>query len=636
MSFFSFTFILFFLIVISIYWLISSKTPKLQNLILFIASLVFVGFVHYYFAGVLLLYAIFVYLAQKAINKSVTKNLAKHLVVAREFSQQQYSLQVAQFCQDKQNLATLESLLQESETSVSLDSLIAQAEYTKTLQQILQELQKILKQKQNGVADYNRLLSSKLLAYYTELYNLTQVKDLTAQDLCFINQNFRYADSLSKDLALIPEKDLSQDYKQKSESYTEVIEQKQLSAQKFFKIVNKSLVPGYGFAIAIFLSLLPLIYFKYHDFIYINIVNFFHALGFATAGGFVNVIPILGISYYTFNSISLLVSVKRGEIKSPSLLTTLTFVTYFPTIVAGPINRATVLIPQLSQKRKPQNVNLIFYFLTLGIAKKWLLATSLSMYFVQPIFGSPDNYNSIEILLGVYAYAFQLYFDFSGYTDLMFALGLSFGITHPQNFNNPYISLNIKDFWTRWHMSLSSWIRDYIYIPLGGNRHGFMLAQCYTVIAMVLSGIWHGSTLNFALWGVLHTIGIIGVNLLNKASSFRVQNYSKYLARLLTFNYVCLTWIFFNSDDLPSALNLIENIFTNIKQPLSEPLAIASLIAIFIYWSLLPKVQLLMDRLYNFSTKCRTSLFITLCIFVLCLTINFSPSGVPPFIYASF
>ncbi|RIY33134.1 hypothetical protein CKF54_03560 [Psittacicella hinzii] len=628
MSFFSFTFILFLFIVISIYWSVSYKTnantAKLQNIVITLASLFFVGFIHPYFSIVLLAYAIFIHLSQRAIDKVINQRQDKNLNLIKNRAQHNFSVLSLKYFKQKSDIEELELTLTNNSTAqLTLTELkLVDSIFSSPLSRVQNDLEKTLKNIEgNEVANTTRLLSYKVADYYLtidELLEKVKIEEINDRDLIYLNDNFNFLNSLLKNYNLIEKDELEKNYKE--------------SAKKDYS----QAVPGFNFSLLIVASLLPLIYFKYYDFIYVNFVNFLTSLGFTNLGEISSVIPVLGISYYTFNSISLLISVKRGEIKSPSLLTSLTFVTYFPTIVAGPINRATTLIPQITKARCPQPINKIFFYLTLGISKKWLLATSLSMYFVQPVFGAPDNYNSWELILATYAYAFQLYFDFSGYTDLMFALGLCFGITHPINFRNPYISLNIKDFWTRWHISLSSWIRDYIYIPLGGNRHGFLLAQCYTVIAMLLSGIWHGSTLNFALWGLLHTLGIIGLNILHKVSSFRISDYSKFISRFLTFNYVCLTWIFFNSTDFDAAINFLEATFSNFSLPIHEPLAIISLVLIFIYWMLLPQVEKLINKLLTVSQEISSKYCIAICILVLWIVINLSPSGVPPFIYANF
>ncbi|RIY31827.1 hypothetical protein, partial [Psittacicella gerlachiana] len=336
MSFFSFTFILFLLIVISCYWLVSYRvnnyTAKLQNAVILLSSIVFVGFVHTYFVLVLLGYAFFVYLAQRAINEAVKKNLTKHLNIARDFSQQEFSLLVANFCKNKGNLSKLEKNLDAQANSLDIEELIKQSAKIETTQNIsnnLVAIKKILLARNSNpdkeFVNYRRLIATKIIDFYAELYRFIKTlepKTLHEQDIVSLNQYFKYADSLLKELNLTSTQELSKNYKNKSSGYEEVITQRKLTSDKFFKNVNKSLIPGYGFAIVLFISLLPLIYFKYYDFIYLNIVNFMSSLGFSNLGELVSVIPVLGISYYTFNCISLLVSVKRGEVYSPSLLTT--------------------------------------------------------------------------------------------------------------------------------------------------------------------------------------------------------------------------------------------------------------------------------------------------------------------------
>ncbi|RBH45515.1 MBOAT family protein, partial [Pseudomonas sp. MWU13-2860] len=184
----------------------------------------------------------------------------------------------------------------------------------------------------------------------------------------------------------------------------------------------------------------------------------------------------------------------------------------------------------------------------------WLAST-----WVEPVFSAPETYHPLEVWAAFYAYAFQIYLDFSGYTDLVTALALLLGIQLPRNFDAPCLAHNLRDFWRRWHMSLSSWIRDYIYIPLGGNRLGFARAQLNLLAAMLLSGLWHGASLKYLVWGGMHGLGVVGLNLgdrlLGKEALTRRW---AWLARLLTFHYVCLAWVFFRAASLEDGWSFLE------------------------------------------------------------------------------
>lgn len=652
MNFFSFTFIVFLFLVILVYWTISQfkgkYTAHLQNLVILVASLIFLVFIQLKFAVVPLAYACFVYLLQRFINYRVRKNLAKRLTFAQSNCKHLFGNLAVKFkFITNTELLSFQTITKE----INDNSSLLPVTDNKELQDILSAIAKIkiqLEKSPNSKewVNYQRLIGIQLLKYYSVLYCLASIKVKSSEDLQYYKllvQHFNYAEQLYQDISKL---EISNLYNKRIENLQEQVKLNKVeqenntsslpNTKEFIKVVKFNTFNSFVFSLIITSSLLPLVYFKYSDFIYESISNFAHDLGFNNLGFIINVLPILGISYFTFNSISLLVAVKRGEIKAISLLKCLTFVTYFPTILAGPLNRATHLIPYLSEVRKPQPVNEIFFYLTLGISKKWLLSATFAAYFVQPIFGSPSSYNSIELILGTYAYAFQLYFDFSGYTDLMFAIGLCFGIRHIANFNNPYTAVNIKDFWNSWHISLSSWIRDYIYIPLGGNKHGFMLAQCYTLIAMLLSGIWHGITINFILWCLLHAFAIIGLNLLNGLSHFRLSKYLPFVSRFITFNFVCFTWIFFNADDFDAAILFLTSFLNNWQYPLAINTGIISLTLFFIYWCSLPLISKLINNLKNIALKSYWLLTILCCTLVMLICINFAPSGIPPFIYSSF
>lgn len=388
------------------------------------------------------------------------------------------------------------------------------------------------------------------------------------------------------------------------------------------------------FLLCLVISLIPLIYFKAGEAIQEFYQNIVIALGFKGLDQFLPIIPILGISYFTFNAITYLVSSARGEIKPQNSLTTLVYICYFPTIVAGPIMRANFFVPQLNQVRKIENVNAIFYFLVRGILKKWWLSTVLFTAFVQPVFESPDSYNTFELILAAYAYGLQLYFDFSGYTDLMRAIGLSLGIKHFNNFDMPYISNNVKEFWRRWHISLSTWIRDYLYIAMGGNRHGFVKAQLFSLIAMLISGLWHGVALNFIVWSLLHGLALVFLNL--KARYFNFSLGINVFARLITFNYVCFAWIFFASSDWDSAILFITSMITNIYSNWLLNNSLIGMLLIICYVVLQPLIYKVDRKLFGLITQKDNLLWIPVLLIIFACILTLAPSGIPPFIYEGF
>lgn len=259
------------------------------------------------------------------------------------------------------------------------------------------------------------------------------------------------------------------------------------------------------------------------------------------------ILPV-GISFYTFQGLAYLISVSRNEISPVAWRHGFLHLSFFPSLLAGPICRAKDLLPQIQQldDRRILNVDLAFVLILSALIKKVWLSAWLAETWVNPVFANPDGYHAIELIGAVMAYAWQLFFDFSGYTDLVTALAMFLGFQLPRNFNQPYVALTLSDFWRRWHISLSLWIRDYVYIPLGGNRGSWPRTQLNVLIAMTLSGLWHGASLTFIFWGMWHGIGIVLQNFWQTLAIFRLP---KILAQILTFCFVCLGWLMFRAEN---------------------------------------------------------------------------------------
>ena len=262
----------------------------------------------------------------------------------------------------------------------------------------------------------------------------------------------------------------------------------------------------------------------------------------------------VGISFYTFQTMSYTIDVFRGEISPEyNFIKFAAFVSFFPQLVAGPIVRAKEFLPQLHQPPNVQkfefNAGLALIFQ--GLFKKIVIADLLAVFAVDAVFANPSRYSSFELLLALYGYAFQIYNDFSGYSDIAIGSARLFGITLPVNFNRPYLSQNIREFWTRWHISLSTWIRDYLYIPLGGNRRGEVKTLGNLVLTMVLAGLWHGAALNFVFWGVYHGFLLVASHLLSKRRLIRLPVFA---ARILCFHLIVAGWLLFRIGDI-DALN---------------------------------------------------------------------------------
>lgn len=350
-----------------------------------------------------------------------------------------------------------------------------------------------------------------------------------------------------------------------------------------------------------------------------------------------NIILPLGISFYTFASITYLKSVYDNKTKGfniylESFENLATYLSFFPTFVSGPIMRSEFFFTQLRAKRIWNNsyANLIFILLLFGIVKKILIASHIENY-TSPILQSPQDFSTIKLLLAIYGYSLQIYCDFSGYINLVSAFALMIGFTLPPNFNMPYIARNLKDFWNRWHISLSTFIRDFIYIPLGGNKKGFFATQIFVLIAFGISGIWHGNTINFLIWGLLHGFGIVMLNTL-KHYNIHLKNIPL-LPKILTFNYVTFCWIFFYYPDFTSALSFLES-FKNIA--LTESLEIYLLLFGFCLFI----IYQFMDNFLNHCVKLLEKIpNILKPVFIACILFiifKYMPNGIPNFIYASF
>ena len=212
------------------------------------------------------------------------------------------------------------------------------------------------------------------------------------------------------------------------------------------------------------------------------------------------------MSFFVFQAISYVVDTYRRHLRPVSLLDFATYLSFFPHLVAGPIVRVGEFVPQMERPADPREIDAAraFRLIMFGLAKKVIVAEQLAAWIVKPVFDNPTQYGAIDNLFGVYAYAIQIYADFSGYTDIAIGLALLLGIRFPQNFNSPYIATTLQDFWRRWHMTLSRWLRDYLYIGLGGNRKGETRTCINLFLTMFLGGLWHGASWTFVVWGTIH------------------------------------------------------------------------------------------------------------------------------------
>jgi D-alanyl-lipoteichoic acid acyltransferase DltB (MBOAT superfamily) len=278
---------------------------------------------------------------------------------------------------------------------------------------------------------------------------------------------------------------------------------------------------------------------------------------------FENVVLPIGISFHTFQSMSYTIDAYRGKIETErSFLRFLTFVSFFPQLVAGPIERASNLLPQLQKTPtiSRQDITEGLSLFLVGFFKKVALADYLAKY-VDRVYDSPGQFDASALLVGTVAFGWQIYFDFSGYTDMARGIARVMGFKLMLNFNNPYAATGLGDFWARWHISLSTWFKDYLYFPLGGNRRGKLRTYFNMFVTMVISGVWHGAAWTYVVWGALHAIGRCSTRELEQSSFYR-QRVPKIVKQVWVFAFVTLTWVFFRAQSLPDAWLVIRRIFT--------------------------------------------------------------------------
>jgi len=263
-----------------------------------------------------------------------------------------------------------------------------------------------------------------------------------------------------------------------------------------------------------------------------------------------------GISFFTFETMSYTIDVWRRRIEpTRRYLDYLLFVCFFPHLVAGPIVRPGHMLPQLAAPPRydvDQHARGLLRIAT-GLTKKIVIGDFLAQAIVERAFATPERFTALEMLLAVYAYAVEIYSDFSGYTDIAIGSAALFGYELPENFDAPYLAGNLQDFWRRWHMSLSSWLRDYLYKPLGGSREGSLLTYRNMMITMVLGGLWHGASWNFVVWGALHGCALAITRMWQRRMPSRKIRLGKFVSTVATFHFVCLAWIFFRAPTLAHA-----------------------------------------------------------------------------------
>jgi alginate O-acetyltransferase complex protein AlgI len=305
-------------------------------------------------------------------------------------------------------------------------------------------------------------------------------------------------------------------------------------------------------------------FFKYAGFVTENLNALLSSLNISYAVPEPGFLLPIGISFYVFQSMSYTIDYYRGNMeRENSLIAYAAFVSLFPRLVAGPIERAKNLLPQMHKTPEvtTQDVTDGLSLFIVGLFKKVALADYLSLY-VDNIYAAPEQYQSPALILATFLFCWQIYFDFSGYTDMARGIARMMGINLMLNFNNPYLATGLGDFWARWHISLSSWFKDYVYIPLGGNRKGTFHTYRNMFLTMVISGLWHGAAWTFVIWGAVHALGRFVTRELERTLFYR-EKVPKLIKQLLVFAFVTFAWIFFRAGSIGDAWVIITRIFNS-------------------------------------------------------------------------
>jgi alginate O-acetyltransferase complex protein AlgI len=394
-------------------------------------------------------------------------------------------------------------------------------------------------------------------------------------------------------------------------------------------------------AIGVVTCLLALLYYKYTGFVFqtlLGIIGIFvtpPAMPFSTP-----VLPI-GVSFFVFHAISLMADVYRNKMKKPvRMMDALLYVAFFPQLIAGPILRASSFMPQLFVQRNPNTirVNRALMLIVGGLFKKVIISNTLATRLVEPVFAVPDAFSRWDILLSIYGYAAQIYCDFSGYTDIAIGCALLLGYRFPKNFNAPYTATDPQDFWKRWHISLSSWLRDYLYIPLGGSRGNKKQTMINLMITMLLGGLWHGAAWTFVIWGALQGIYLIGHRLWADAPNPVIQQIRNrpewpWAARILMFHAVCFGWIFFRAPSFGIAFSMLRGLLTPGSATLATvPVVLMLILGIFGQYSPRRWRKGVEGELTRWPAMIRGAALAGAIILIELL----GPSGVAPFIYFQF
>jgi len=404
-------------------------------------------------------------------------------------------------------------------------------------------------------------------------------------------------------------------------------------------------------ALSVVLHVGVLVWFKQLGFFVSSATALLGSVGIETGWTAVQVAIPVGISFLVFRGISATADVYRGTSEAPGLVDYALYMTFFPYVAAGPVVRLAEVVPQLHKPRLPTAAVAAQAFLLIagGLVKKMVFADYLARVAVDDVFAAPQLFGAADVLAGVYAYAAQIYCDFSGYTDMAIGIALLLGVSLPQNFESPYAALTLQTFWRKWHMTLSRFLRDYVYIPLGGNRKGTRRTYLNLILTFFFGGLWHGAGATFAIWGLLHGVGLAVERWLSNrraaAASAQAdvpsarakagrQVLPAPLAWFVTFHFVCLAWIFFRADSAGTAFAIIGRIFTGWGVASQLPVAVWVAVLIVLAVQFIPESArvVVRERFAALGPVVQAVVLAAIVFFVAVV----GPEGPTAFIYAGF
>lgn len=392
-----------------------------------------------------------------------------------------------------------------------------------------------------------------------------------------------------------------------------------------------------------------LFFFKYFNFISQSVIDFLNLFAIKLSPMTLALMLPVGISFYTFQTLSYVIDVYRGDVPAEKHFGKYAaFISFFPQLVAGPIERTSNLLPQINQEHKFDYTQAAYglKLMAYGFFKKIAIADTLSSY-VSTVFDAPQQFDGFSLVIATVFFAIQIYCDFSGYSDIAVGTAKLLGINLMTNFKSPYFSQSIKEFWSRWHISLSTWFRDYVYIPLGGNRVGKLRHNLNLIITFLVSGLWHGANWTFVVWGGVHGVAQALENLIIPKKHRSSSGVVRLIRIIFVFIFCCFAWIFFVSNSIDDAFYVISNLFSGISAPITyisrglDALSLGttdlfsigvSVIILIVYDAFSVKKDVI-NTVSSYKPVIR---WIIYCLFVLWLVLNLPVNNAAEFIYFQF